>query len=59
LQQLALVVQVPPGFTQVAPVQRGMPRMSTLQVLPWQLPEQQSQRALHDVVAVRHTFPSG
>ena len=59
LQQFALVEHVPPGFTHVAPAQRGTPRMSGMQVSPWQLPAQQSQRALHDDVAVRQTLPSG
>jgi hypothetical protein len=61
LQQSALVEHVPPGLLHVLGPQRGMPRLSRLQVdgVPWQLPAQQSQRALHELVAVRHTLPFG
>jgi hypothetical protein len=59
LQQLALVAHDPPGWTQVPPAQRGTPTLSSLQVSWWQLPLQQSQEALHDIVASRQTSPSG
>ena len=62
LQQSALETHADPAPTQVAPVQRGTPTLSCRQVVPpfWlQLPAQQSQEALHDVVASLHTSPLG
>jgi hypothetical protein len=59
LQQFALDAHAPPGMTQVAPLHRGTPRLSGLQVSWWQLPLQQSQLAEHDMVDSRQTSPSG
>jgi len=60
LQQLALDAHAPPGMTHVPGEQRGTPRLSWWQV-SWfsQLPAQQSQEALHDIVASLQMSPSG
>jgi hypothetical protein len=62
LQQSALEAHAAPAPTQVAPVQRGTPTLSCLHVMPpfcSQLPEQQSQDALQEVVASLQTSPFG
>jgi len=60
LQQFALVAHESPGFAHWAAAQRGTPTLSGLQVSSFsQLPLQQSQDALHDVVASLQTSPSG
>jgi hypothetical protein len=59
-QQSALDTQDCPVATHVAPVQRGTPMMSGLHVsMVWQLPEQQSHDALHDLVESLQTSPFG
>lgn len=59
LQQFALDAHAPPASTQ-APVQRGMPTLSSLHVSAFsQLPEQQLQDALHDIASSLQTSPSG
>lgn len=59
LQQSALVEHACPALTQAASLQRGTPTLSSLQVSWWQLPEQQSHDALHDIDASLQTSPSG
>lgn len=60
LQQFALVAHASPGFTHVAPAHRGTPTLSSLHVSSFsQLPLQQSQEELHDIVASLQTSPSG
>jgi hypothetical protein len=60
LQQSALVAQPCPGPTQAAPVHRGTPVLSSLQVsLFSQFPAQQSHEALQLIVASLHTSPFG
>jgi hypothetical protein len=60
LQQFALEAHAPPAGTQDAPAHRGTPSVSGLQVSwVWQLPLQQSQLALHDMVCSRQMSPSG
>jgi hypothetical protein len=59
-QQSALEAQDDPAPTHFAPVQRGTPSRSCLQVsIVSQLPEQQSHEALHDIVASLQTSPLG
>jgi hypothetical protein len=60
LQQFALDAQAIPAPTHVAPVHRGTPSVSCLQVsCVSQLPLQQSHDALHDIVFSLQTSPSG
>jgi hypothetical protein len=60
LQQSALDAHAVPGPTHVAPVHRGTPTLSCLQVSSVsQLPEQQSHDELHDIVASLQTSPFG
>jgi hypothetical protein len=60
LQQSALEAHALPGPTHWAPVQRGTPTLSCLQVSSVsQLPAQQSQDELQDIVASLQTSPFG
>jgi hypothetical protein len=60
LQQLALDAHAPPAATHCAGAHRGTPTLSCLQVSSVsQLPLQQSQDELHDIVLSLHTSPSG
>ncbi len=60
LQQSALDAHACPAATHCAPVQRGTPTLSGLQVSSFsQLPAQQSHDALHDIVASLQTSPFG
>ncbi len=60
LQQLALEAQAPPGGAQVIGEQRGVPVVSRWQVSTLlQSPLQQSQEALHVIVASLQMSPSG
>jgi hypothetical protein len=60
LQQSALEAHDCPAATQLAPVQRGTPMMSVRHVsIVSQLPAQQSQEALQDIVASLQTSPFG
>jgi hypothetical protein len=60
LQQSALDAHPLPAATHCAPVHRGTPTLSCLQVSSVsQLPEQQSQDELHDMVASLQTSPLG
>jgi hypothetical protein len=60
LQQSALDAHALPAATHATPVHRGTPTLSGLQVsMLLQLPAQQSQDALHDIVASLHTSPFG
>jgi hypothetical protein len=60
LQQSALEAQELPAPTHWAPVQRGTPTLSCLHVsIVSQLPAQQSQLELHDIVASLQTSPFG
>lgn len=59
-QQFALDAHAPPAATHWAPAQRGTPTLSCLQVsCVSQLPLQQSQDALQDIVFSLQTSPSG
>lgn len=59
-QQLALEAHEPPAFTHCTAAQRGTPTLSCLQVsCVSQLPLQQSQDELHELVFSLHTSPSG
>jgi hypothetical protein len=60
LQQSALEAHPPPASAHCALAQRGTPSLSCLQVSSVsQLPEQQSQVALHDIVDSLQTAPFG
>jgi hypothetical protein len=60
LQQLALDAHAPPAATHWAGAHRGTPTLSCLQVSSVsQLPLQQSQDELQDIVLSLHTSPSG
>jgi hypothetical protein len=60
LQQFAPDAQASPAFAHWSPAHRGTPTLSGLHVsLFSQLPLQQSQEALHDIVASLQTSPSG
>jgi hypothetical protein len=60
LQQSALDAHAVPGPTHCAPVHRGTPTLSCLQVSSVsQLPAQQSHDELHDIVASLQTSPFG
>ena len=60
LQQSALEAHDCPAPTQATPVQRGTPTLSVLHVsMLLQLPAQQSQDALHDIVESLQTSPFG
>src|SRR5512146_3116993 len=60
LQQLALVAHASPGPAHWSAAQRGTPTLSCLQVSMFsQLPAQQLQDALHDIVSSLQTSPSG
>jgi hypothetical protein len=59
-QQLALDAQAPPAATHWAGAHRGTPTLSWRQVSSVsQLPLQQSQEELQDIVLSLHTSPSG
>jgi hypothetical protein len=59
LQQSALEEHPWPAAAHMASEHRGTPTLSGRHVSWWQLPEQQSHDALHDIVARRQTSPSG
>jgi hypothetical protein len=60
LQQLALVAQATPAPTHWTGAQRGVPVVSSTQLATfWHWPLQQSQLALHDIVANLQMSPSG
>jgi hypothetical protein len=60
MQQSEVVEHPPPAGTQLTPVHRGTPTLSSLHVSRvWQLPLQQSHDELHDIVESLQTSPSG